>query len=136
MNAKELMDRDLVRQKFSELQLRVHSVTPPYILAYGEDGRFHEDSIEPVPISPEVLVRSGFTLRFDGWLWCAEDGNEDQDYIFIQFRKGGEDGFGVRKCEINFFNKAQAVFRNIQYVHQLQQLLRLVGVDIIVRDKK
>ena len=131
MNAKELMIGDLVRQKFSELQLRVHSVTPPNILAYDEEGRFHEDSIEPIPISPEFLVRSGFTLRFDGWLWCAEDGNEYQDYIFIQFRKGGEDGFGVRKCEINFFNKAQAVSRNIQYVHQLQQLLRFVDIDII-----
>ena len=87
------------------------------------------NEIEPILITPVILEEIGFVLKPDGWLWCADDGNEYQNYIFIQFRRGGGDGFSVRKCEINFFNKALAVFRNIQYVHQLQHTMRICGIN-------
>ena len=96
----------------------------------------NKNDIGPIPITPDILEKNGFTLRYDGWIWCSEYDNEYQNYIFIQFRKGGEDGIGVRKCEINFLNKVQAMFRDIQYVHQLQQVLRICGIkkDIVIDD--
>lgn len=79
---------------------------------------------EPVPITPEILERNGFELKPDGWLWSNE-GLEDQNYIFIQFRKGCE---GVRNCEINFIHRAQFTFKQMYFVHDLQHAMRLCGI--------
>jgi len=96
---------------------------------YGDDEFDWEevsmDAVEPVPITPEILEKNGFELKPDGWLWC-KDGNEEQDYIFIQFRKGCE---GVRNCEINFINKARATFKQMFFVHELQNALRLCKIE-------
>lgn len=87
------------------------------------------DEIQPIPITPKGLEKNGFVLKPDGWLWCKDEGNESHDYIFIQFRRGCEE---VRICDVDFFGLYgldHATFRNIQYVHQLQQLLRIFGVN-------
>lgn len=87
-------------------------VTPPYI--------------KPIPLTPEILEKNGFVLKPDGWIWCREEGIEEQDYIFIQFRKGCDE---VRLVELNFVNKLLAKFRTIQFVHELQHVLRLCNID-------
>ena len=87
------------------------TVTPPYL--------------KPIPLTPEILEKNGFALKPDGWLWCKEEGNEDTDYIFIQFRKGCEE---VRLVELNFVNKVLAKYEQMHYVHELQHALRLCGI--------
>lgn len=82
------------------------------------------DDLEPIPITPKILEKNGFELKADGWLWSTE-GLEDQNYIFIQFRKGCE---GVRNCEINFIHRAQFTFKQMYFVHELQHALKLCGI--------
>ena len=60
MKANELMIGDKVRQKDSGLLLEISAINPPYIMAFGEDGQFHEDTIEPIPITDEILKKNGF----------------------------------------------------------------------------
>ena len=110
-----------VRNSADKNTPHIERITPAHLL--------RDEPCLGIPITPEILEKIGFVLKPDGWLWCADDGNEYQNYIFIQFRRGGGDGFSVRKCEINFFNKALAVFRNIQYVHQLQHTMRICGIN-------
>lgn len=85
-----------------------------------------EELLDPIPLTPEILKKNGFELKPDGWLWCKEEGNEDTDYIFIQFRKGCKE---VRLVELNFVNKVLAKYEQMHYVHELQHALRLCGIE-------
>ena len=83
------------------------------------------DNCKPIEITPEILKENGFELKPDGWLWHEFFGNEYQNYIFIQFRKGCKE---VRTCELNFTNKVFLSFKP-RYIHELQHALRLCGID-------
>ena len=89
-----------------------------------KNGILHISFIEPILLTPEILEKNGFELKPDGWLWSNE-GLEDQNYIFIQFRKGCE---GVRNCEINFIHRAQFTFKQMYFIHELQHALKLCGI--------
>ena len=80
---------------------------------------------EPTPITPKILQKNEFELKPNGWLWCQDKGNEEQNYIFIQFRKDLDE---VRLVEISFVGKIQATFRQIQDVHELQNLLNICRI--------
>lgn len=131
MNAKELMNRDLVRQKFSELQLRVHSVTPPYILAYGEEGRFHEDSIEPIPITPEILKKNGFILSEKDGSCEVYEYMYDDTFMQIMFYLKDK----IIIVRIEKYNYESEYYMNalhnceIKYIHKLQHAMRLCGIN-------
>ena len=84
------------------------------------------DKVFPIPLTQEILEKNGFVLKPDGWIWCDCDGIEDQNYIFIQFRKGCDE---VRLIELNFVNNVLAKFQKIQFVHELQHALRLCGIE-------
>lgn len=87
------------------------------------DGMFE---VEPIPITPEILEKNGFELHPDGWLWCKEKGNEEQNYIFIQFRKGCDE---IRLCELNFTNKVVAKHSSIANVHELQHFFKVCAIE-------
>ena len=91
----------------------------------GDFAKGDYEFCEPIPITPEILEKNGFKLRPDGWLWCKEE-IEDQNYIFIQFRKGCD---CIRNCELNFIHSVKATFKQICYVHQLQHALRMCGIE-------
>lgn len=126
MEAKELQIMDLVRQKFSGLLLRVHSVMPPYILAYGEEGQFHEDSIEPIPITIGILEQNGF--QKGGSHYILYDDKEDDDSEPVG---GYEIRFypGNNFCSIQNLETEADISFYCEYIHQLQQAMRLCGID-------
>ena len=119
MKAKDLMVGDLVRQKHSNLILKVSNVNPPYIQAEGEEGQFGEDTIEPIPLTDEILKASGFKY------------------------KSGEKGmYGVTIAPYFYCRNSPQIFCDgdpyavwfenevdFGYVHQLQHLLRFVGIE-------
>lgn len=99
-------------------------------IVYGisENGSSHWANIsdvETIPLTPKILQKNEFELKPDGWLWCQDDGNEEQNYIFIQFRKGCDE---VRMVELNFVGKVQGTFRQIYDVHELQNLLNVCRI--------
>ena len=124
IKAEELMIGDWV--------MSIHPAMPRPIKVTGiseddigyKNGILHISFIEPIPITPEILEKNGFELKPDGWLWSSE-GIEDQNYIFIQFRKGCDE---VRNCEINFIHKAQCTFKQMYFVHELQHALKLCRI--------
>ena len=100
---------------------------------YCSEKNINIDDIEPIPITPEILRKSGFILKSDGWLWCEEEGIDEKNYIFIQFRKGCGD---VRLVELNFVNKVLAKYEHIHYIHELQHALRLCGLSELADNLK
>lgn len=83
------------------------------------------EDVRPIPFTPEILGKNGFVLKSDGWLWCKEEGINEQNYIFIQFRKGCDE---IRLVELNFVNKVLAKYEQIHYVHELQHALKLFKI--------
>lgn len=77
------------------------------------------DEVEPIPITEENLIKNGFVLEKDGYVYYAIEGNKEQDYIAISFRHNGE----VRYVEMNFTNKCQCLYKTINYIHELQHIL-------------
>lgn len=106
-----------VRNSADKNTPHIERITPAHLL--------RDEPCLGIPITPEILEKIGFVLKPDGWLWCLTEGNEDQDYIFIQFRKGCQE---VRICELSFYGVAHAEFRNISDVHELQHAMRLCGI--------
>lgn len=116
---------DYVKQKHSGLLLKVCDIEPPYIRSEGEGGQFHEDTIEPVPLLKLHLAKNGFETDEADTDFLYSDGYEVR-LIFDE----GEPSMQIEPyifLKIDFAEKDMTM--EIEYVHELQQALRLFGVD-------
>ena len=119
MKATELMIGDWVRQKYSGLLLQVSEIVPPYIRAKGEDGQFEESTIEPIPLTPEILVCNGFVLvdeKDKMYRWDYGEGV----YVNADF-----------KSEEPWASVVNTCYQSIPwcpYLHQLQHALLSCGI--------
>lgn len=86
---------------------------------HGSIINLYVDEVEAIPITEENLIKNGFVLEKDGYVYYAIEGNKEQDYIAISFRHNGE----VRYVEVNFTNKCQCLYKTINYIHELQHIL-------------
>ena len=93
-----------------------------------------DDEILPIPLTPEIFKKSGFTLN--------EEENpiftirvyslEADDVAVIQRPKGGwkfMHGKEASNQNVLFLGDGKFVCMPIQYVHELQHALRLCGID-------
>ena len=129
MEAKELMAGDIVKQKNSGLILKVSAIVPPYIRAEGEDGQFHEGTVEPIPLAKEVFEQNGFKKfnfrdiegqhQWTWWidtltsvsLWCRELNDNPKEGWMVRI-----DSPLASHCSM------------VEFLHQLQQTLRLCRI--------
>lgn len=137
MKATELMIGDWVAQKHSGLLLKVSEVRPPYIIADGEDGQFHEDTLEPIPLTAEILEQNGFVTKDKPDAWKGY-----RSYYY----KNGLTGISFRvyhdtgkyewsgTCEISL--NSMPYWVRFKYLHELQNILRTYGIDkeIIIKE--
>ena len=119
MKATELMIGDWVAQKHSGLLLKVSEFRPPYIIADGEDGQFHEDTLEPILLTSEILEQNGFYHeRNIGYVY------DDSEYeVIVDLWNNSYRILYNRDVMINI-----QCFSNV-FVHELQHALRLCNVD-------
>ena len=119
MKATELMIGDRVAQKHSGLLLKVSEVRPPYVIADGEGGQFHEDTLEPILLTSEILEQNGFYHeRNIGYVY------DDSEYeVIVDLWNNSYRILYNRDVMINI-----QCFSNV-FVHELQHALRLCNVD-------
>ena len=132
MKATELMIGDWVAQKHGGLLLKVSEVRPPYILADGEGGQFHEDTLEPILLTSEILEQNGFVTKDKPDYWA---GYRSYTYKYSE----GSTGLTFRlyhdtgkykwsgKCEISL--NALPYWIRFEYLHVLQHILKICGID-------
>lgn len=122
MKAEELMVGDWVMWKNRQVQIaRVSGIVYSFgqidvTLAHCNDDNLLEThdikSVSPIPLTEEILKKN-FPDPTDGLTWFPEEG-----------------GFNchtyVPKCEINAFGL-------FKYVHQLQNALRLCGINLEIK---
>lgn len=144
MKAEELQIGDWVLWKNKPVQIaQISGIKYSFghievVLAHCNDDNLLEShdikSIEPIPITPEILERNGFVIK-KKWAQIGNFGDSplimwhfEDDAILYDFR---------HELEIHE-NDAGKVHIQIQcdYVHQLQQLLRFCGInkEIIVEE--
>ena len=120
----ELMAGDYIFNLSNELckVCEINTIGLPYIRVDNLDdpGDFDvlEDfNIKGVPLTPRTLSNSGFIWNYNGWLWCKDKEDKENNYIFIQFKERSDT---ISSCEFNFLGKVHAIFRNMFYFHDLQ----------------
>ena len=105
----------------------------------GEDRCHSEDKIEGIPITPEILMKNGFDpetfltaewekeVYFKEFPSCVVEPDDSGKYIFgttIYWNKKDGDG-----SPMDWGTMYDSRICNLQYVHELQQALRLVGLN-------
>jgi hypothetical protein len=128
MKINELMIGDWVRFKENypqkELQGKIAKVkgVRGRIDVRTQDGEYYEsehpDWLEPIKLTEEILVKNGWDFtKSDYSVYCKEDTNGDAE---------------LSKDQYGFYwsiNCDEYVILRIDYVHQLQHLLRLCGIE-------
>ena len=135
MKAQELMLGDWVYGLYPngeryEVPFRISAIDTypsnrsPRIVTFGGYG-FQEEHLEPIPITPEILEKNWFVF-----LYSSVPGGTPQEQ---RMRK--VDTYKWQGIAVNYYhetNDLQMVnFRGVRlnYVHQLQHALRLVGIE-------
>ena len=105
----------------------------------GEDRCHSEDKIEPIPLTPEILEKNGFspeTFLTDEWKRkvyfkefssCVVEPADSGKYIFGTTKYWSQtysDG-----SPIDWGTMYESRIYNLQYVHELQRALRLCGLN-------
>lgn len=92
---------------------------------------FPEKYIEPIPLTPEILEKNGFTKKKDGqWViekkrivgCCGQTCSNTNPWVYVIWVDKGYMGI-VNYCPDATITKAGS------YVHELQQCIRLCGID-------
>jgi hypothetical protein len=84
-----------------------------YVRVDWDDGmcKYQFDMIEPVPLS-DMILRKHFPEYEEGYTIGWWDNPEDRSF------------------QIEFFDDGhELVFKNVKYVHQLQMILSVIGMD-------
>lgn len=124
MNAKELMIGDFV--KFSRVEevvpyMRIVSIDEGYIRCYdGGFFTFNPNDVDPIPLTHEILVKNGLMECFDGAIEY-EYFPEDKTGLLEITEENGEVWWTI--------NVAEYRIAKLEYVHQLQHAIRLLGID-------
>ena len=87
----------------------------------GEDRCHSEDKIEGIPITPEILVKSGFVFDCDFWTIANPRYNNVRMVRYCSIDEDATDAFlGHWAFDENYA---------IDFVHELQHALRLCGLN-------
>ena len=89
-------------------------------------GVWTEDEIQPVPLTPEMLEKNGFSLDDSGdWYQREVSMKERNFWLNIAFR---DDGVSIYDLDV-FTGTKFSICMHLNYVHELQHALKLCGID-------
>ena len=92
---------------------------------------FKEDDVKPISLTSQILLANGFEIDEEvklGYIIYLDEGKTW--YVSVSFRHKDE----PRMTEISF--ERCGVVKPVQYVHELQHALRLVGLDEMAKNLK
>lgn len=120
MTSQELMIGDWVRQKYSGLTFKVGSIITPYIRVANMAGQFEENTIEPIPLTAEILEKNGF----------EKDARNESYYKWNWYILQDNVSYDMETGIVRLFKASDLTFCHpIGYVHELQHALRLCEID-------
>lgn len=118
MKANELMIGDWVKFQNSDLCHMVYAVQGKSVKV--DNMYWHKaDKLKPIPITPDILEQNGFVKEY-GAAWNTY--RHSIKKWFVLFKK--EFGISLHIGETEF---------RIDYVHELQHLMRLFHIEIEIK---
>lgn len=139
MKSEELMTGDWVMNTHNQKPEQVCEIRERMVMLDYNDLYDYEE-IEPIPLTPEILERVGFTVeaeqKYEEWY---ED--EDDDYIAkmkcVDVRKCNAEieykTYGNEICVFSsdYYNilPSRRIDTQVEYVHELQHIMRLCGIE-------
>lgn len=112
---------------FAGLPRRVAIISSTCVLPHKgvfDIATFSIDDISPIPITPEILEKNGFVGEIDG------DNPVRTEFVFKPVNIVGFADCDFYHCRIwHPKGYGRILFPKIHYVHELQHILRLAGVE-------
>ena len=121
MTTSQLMLGDLVMFEGETFKIDGISIGEAHFCGDEENIWCHEDNIEPIPLTAEILEKNGWTLlaNFGGEAYWSDNGEFSLPYNKGQYRI-----------------IIHGIVVKITYLHELQHALRLCGLDYIADNFK
>ena len=116
MEARNLMIGDTISVKPSGMPIKVaavHRKKVAYHAVINKLAWVRESLLEPIPLTQEILEKNGFSNK--GTLWYLEEDN-------FELEHNNNDSFIWIVGDVY-------IVASIKYVHELQQALRLCGIE-------
>lgn len=126
MNAKEVMIGDLLY--LNRRPVRVDAIGFNGSISYSEKGGFGGigvDKLSPIPITEEILVKNGLQKLNDKTFLIKNQIEIEVGTKFSEVSARYED----YDRDYNSYNNRYVEIAIIHYVHELQHLLRLCGIE-------
>ena len=131
MDAKQLMLGDyVINTEFGKNEIgQIDILEPTRVWLKGGKTYVPINYIEPIPLTPEILEKNGFIV-------CENTGNkhdyiwyDNKSYIYVIFRNDGN-LLVTMETDLNEGRGINSVHNcDIFFVHELQHVLRLCGID-------
>lgn len=135
MKKEELMLGDWVSVSGTNMQVAALGRTKAGFLDEKGEMFYHDyDNIHPIPLTAEILEKNGFLLHksasyFKQYMWTT-GGISDYADVYIEVGKDHQDNWrwDLLQFKLNFYS-GEAWFLKKHYVHELQNALRLSGIE-------
>ena len=136
MKANELMIKDWVR--CDDVPCRIWMVDWQYNLVRchhnGNEWTCGTEEITPIELSENILLDSGFEILHNSSIsmkCCATTGKVDA-FVYLTFYKKSDGGINLEKIYLERVSKTTIINTiNINFVHELQHILRVYGLNDI-----
>lgn len=118
MTREELMINDIVFD-YTNSPVKVCAVGQDIVVKKGFGvGALDPNELSPIPLTEDILVKNGWDFtKSDYSVYCKEDTNGD-----VELSKDKYGFYWSINCD-------EYIILRIDYVHQLQHLLRLCGIE-------
>lgn len=131
MDCKDLMVGDLVY--IHEPECKGHRIDAIDELdgQVGADGEVYDEcDIRPIPLTSDILVKNGFCENIHYYPYPTYEYSDDENFVVrIAFPQDcDKTEYNKTFCEIDA-KWCDILHIDCEYVHQLQHLLRLAGVQ-------
>ena len=136
MKANELMIGNIVG--YSSLTRMVTAINPPYFIDLGNSERTTITNVciehlNPIPITEELLAKNGFKREYD----CICEYTyyiREIDGYFVEVKIGCSNmGDEYVNCHIDNCDRNSVASADIQYVHQIQNLLSIMNIKFDIK---
>ena len=125
LKATDLMIGDWLKH-YNGTPMQVTKITTEHFACAENRGMNcweYNNKYEPIPLTPEILEKSGILYEKQSYYYVIED-NKDLEctYYIQQVQEDWAIGVDIGAYDCS-------VFARIKYVHELQHALKLCGID-------
>ena len=139
MKTNELMGNDWVYYNDEPCLVRMVDYQYNHVRCHhnGNEWICGTEEINPIELSDKILLDSGFKIVYDSSvsMKCYATNGEDSAFIYLSFCKKSDGKINLERIylesELKITTNTIDINININFVHELQHILRIFGLNDI-----